>query len=114
MCSCNTAPRLGLVLLYLGASLVNPCCVNITIAVLSEYSEVRDFPTQINRTVGIIEKALNKTREILEPVANVDFIIYNLNYPSCTSLHWGALTAKLYFYENIHAIVGPGNIYFSF
>lgn len=103
-----TALRLGFTLLCLGTRSVSPCCVNITIAVLSEYSALRDFPSQINRTVGILEKALNKSREILEHVANVNFIIYNLDYPGCTSLHWGALTAKLYFYDKIHAIIGPG------
>lgn len=105
--------RRCLYLLFFSVNFVCPCCVNITVAVLNEYSEKLDFPSQINRTAGIIDKALNKSREILQEVANVNFIIYNLNYPACTSLHWGALTARLFFYDHIHAIIGPGNYFLS-
>ena len=110
-----TAKTFFVFILYFGKGYyVSSCCVNITVAVLNEYSKSIDFPTQINRTAGIIDRALNKSREILQDVANVEFIIYNLDYPACTSLHWGALTARMYFFENIHAIIGPGNFHFFY
>ena len=98
----------GLALLYCGPVSINACCVNITIAVLTERSALVDFPSQLNRTIGIIERAMNKTREILQHVANVEFIIKNMDFPGCTDSHWGALLAELYHVDQINAIVGPG------
>ena len=89
---------------------VSSCCVNITVAVVNERSPVLDLPAQLNRTIGIIERAMNKTREILQYVANVDFIIRNLDAPTCTNSHWGALLADLYYQRKIDAIIGPGKI----
>ena len=82
--------------------------VNITIAVLNERSSVTDYPSSNNRTIGVIERAMNKSREILQHVANVEFIIKNLDYPICTNSHWGAMIAELYYRQNINAIIGPG------
>ena len=97
------------ILLCVTTNCVTTCCINITVAVLNEYSQKVDFPTQINRTAGIIDKALYKSREILEGLANVNFLIHNMDYPSCSSLNWGALTAKMFYFNRIHAIIGPGN-----
>ena len=101
---------LGLAILYCGRA--NACCENITIAVLTERSALVDFPSQLNRTIGLIERAMNKTREILQHVANVEFIIKNMDFPGCTDSHWGALLAELYYVNQINAIVGPG-MYFQ-
>ena len=81
---------------------------------VNERSPVLDLPAQLNRTIGVIERAMNKTREILQDVANVDFIIRNLDAPTCTNSHWGALLAELYYERKIDAIIGPGKITRSF
>ena len=84
------------------------CRVNITVAVLVESSSVLDFPFQINRTVGIIEQATEKARDILAGTAHLEFIIRQADVPTCTSLLWGALVADVYYGNDIHAIIGPG------
>ena len=84
--------------------------MNITVAIVNERSPVLDLPSQLNRTIGVIERAMNRTREILRDVAHVDFIIRNLDAPTCTNSHWGAMLAELYYEKKIDAIIGPGNI----
>ena len=86
------------------------CCVNITVAVLNERSSILDFPSQLNRSIGLVERAINKTKELLKHAANVEFIIYNMDHPFCTDLRWGALVAELYHKKRINAIIGPGNV----
>ena len=100
-----------LILVSFDSKFSEACCANITVAVLVERSAVLDFPFQINRTVGIIELAMNKSREMLADVANLEFIIRYADVPTCTSLHWGALAADIYHNNKIHAIIGPGKYY---
>lgn len=45
--------------------------VNITVGILVERAHEMDTPFNINRTVGLIEMAKNKTCAILQYVANV-------------------------------------------
>ena len=99
---------ISLMLICCGSHLACCCCVNITVAVLVERSAVLDFPFQLNRTVGIIELAMDKTREMVGHAANMNFIIRYSDVPTCTSLHWGALAAEIYHNNEIHAIIGPG------
>ena len=83
-------------------------CPNITVAVLIERSAVLDFPFQINRTIGIVELGINKSKELLQDSANVNYIIRYADVPTCTALEWGALAAEVYHNNEIHAIIGPG------
>ena len=83
-------------------------CPNITVAVFMERSAVMDFVFQINRSIGIVEIAINKSREILKDSANLNFIIRYADVVTCTALEWGALAAEVYHNNEIHAIIGPG------
>ena len=85
------------------------CCVNITVAVLLERS-VNDIPFSINRTIGLIEIAINKSRDMLQQSVHLEFIIRYADVPTCTALEWGALAADIYHNNEIHAIIGPGNM----
>ena len=96
--------------LILTMNCVKACCVNITVAVLLERSAVLDFPFQINRTIGLIEIAINKSRDILQQSVHLEFIIRHADVTTCTALEWGALAADIYHNNEIHAIIGPGNM----
>ena len=96
--------------LILTTNYVKACCVNITVAVLLERSAVLDFPFQINRTIGLIEIAINKSRDILQQSVHLEFIIRYADVTTCTALEWGALAADIYHNNEIHAIIGPGNM----
>lgn len=45
--------------------------VNITIGIFAERSAQRDFPFNINRTIGLIKMAQNQTRKILQYAAKL-------------------------------------------
>ena len=99
---------ISLMLIRSESNLALSCCVNITVAVLVERSPVFDFPFQINNSIGIIELAMNKTQEMVGHSANLKFIVRYADVPACTSLLWGALAAKIYHTNEIHAFIGPG------
>ena len=107
----SNALNFVLILVNCASYIASSCCANVTVAVLVERSAVVDFPFQLNRSIGIIELAIDKTREMVGKSANVDFIIRYADVPTCTSLHWGALAAEIYHNNEIHAIIGPG-LYF--
>ena len=96
---------LELMTMCLAANAVIP---NITVAILIERSAILDMPFIINRTIGIIELATSKAREITKHSANLDFIVRYADVPACVSLKWGALAAEVYHGNDIQAIIGPG------
>jgi hypothetical protein len=99
------AGSLSAVLLSEKTTLVAP--KNITIAVLLERSSV-DMPFIINRTHGLVSMAAKKTREMLDGVANLEYIIMPVDVPGCVATKWGAMFAELYNRFRPHAIIGPG------
>lgn len=44
---------------------------NITVALMLERSTLADFPFSINRTIGLIRIAINRSREIVRDVADL-------------------------------------------
>ena len=91
-----------------------PRCPNITVALLIERSAILDFPFQINRSIGVVQFGMNKSREILKDSANLNFIIRYADVPTCTALEWGALAAEVYHNNEMHAIIGPGKYRHAF
>ena len=83
-------------------------CPNITIAVLMERFPGTHFPFNFERNIGIVEIAMNKSREILKDSTNLNLIARYVDAPGCTELEWGALAAEVYHNNEIHAIIGPG------
>ncbi|XP_053380189.1 atrial natriuretic peptide receptor 1-like [Mercenaria mercenaria] len=84
------------------------CCVNITIGVLAERSAVLDFPFSINRTKGLIDIAINKTRHMLKDAAHLEYVIMPCDVPTCVATKWGALFSEMYHKYRPHAVIGPG------
>ncbi|XP_060585634.1 atrial natriuretic peptide receptor 1-like, partial [Ruditapes philippinarum] len=82
--------------------------VNITIGVLVERSDILDFPFSINRTKGLIDIAINKTRYMLKDLANLKYVITPCDVPTCVATKWGALFSELYHKYHPHAVIGPG------
>ena len=91
---------------------VAPCCVNITIGLVIERSQSNHMAFIVNRTIGIIETGMRKAREIVSHSVNLNLIIRNIDIARCTYRKFGALTAELYHSTEIHAIIGPGKIFF--
>ena len=83
-------------------------CPNITIAVLMERFPGTEAPFNFERSIGTVELAKNKSREILRESAHLNFIVRYADVTGCTALQWGALAADIYHNNDIHAIVGPG------
>ena len=104
-----------LVLIIIVEMLARTCCLNITIGVLVERSDILDFPFSINRTKGLIDIAINKTRDIIQDRANLDYVIVPCDVPTCVASKWGALFSEMYHKYRPHAVIGPGKeIPFSF
>ena len=83
--------------------------VNITVAVIMERSPT-DMPFGINRTIGVINNAIDKSKKIVNQSINLDFIIRYTDVPTCTYFQFGALAAEIYYNSEseINAIIGPG------
>ena len=95
-------------------NVVSACCVNVTVAILMERSSKTDMPFLINRTLGLVNTATAKSKEIVKHSANLNFILRYADVPACTSLKWGALASELYHNNDIHAVIGPGLYLVSF
>ena len=83
--------------------------VNITVAVIMERSPT-DMPFGINRTIGVINNAIDKSKKIVNQSINLNFIIRYTDVPTCTYFQFGALAAEIYYTSGseINAIIGPG------
>ena len=90
------------------AAFTSVCGVNITVALVHERSAGEDLPFTINRTIGILQIAMAKSREIVQETVNLNFIIRPADTRGCTTLQFGALVAELYHRDNIDAVIGPG------
>lgn len=84
------------------------CCVNITVALVHERSAGEDLPFTINRTIGILQMAMTKAKEIVQGTVKLNFIIRPADTIGCTTLQFGALVAELYHRDKIDAVIGPG------
>lgn len=87
---------------------------NITVVYMTERSSTVDVHVLINRTIGLVTMAAEKSKEIVKHTANLNFIIRHVDFPGCTSLQWGALAAEMYYNNRIDAILGPGKQVFIF
>ena len=87
---------------------------NITVVYMTERSSTRDFHVLINRTIGLVKMAAEKSKEIVKHTANLNFIIRHVDFHGCTALQWGALAAEMYYNKKIDAILGPGKQVFIF
>ena len=81
--------------------------LNVTVAYLTE-SSIQDIPFTINRTIGLVNSAMDKAREIVGDKINLTFVVRYADIPGCTSLKFGALASELYYNMKIDAIIGPG------
>ena len=88
-------------------------CPNISIAVLMEKIPGTAYPFNFERNMGIVEIAMNKSKEILKDTAKLKFIPRYAESNPCTEMEWGALAAEVYHNNEIHAIIGPGKSNFS-
>ena len=104
----NTNQLLFLLITCLRNS-VYPCCVNVTVAYVTERASITDVPFMINRTVGLIEIAMAKAKEIVKHAVNLNFLMRIADIPGCTPMKFGALVAETYHSNDLAAIIGPGN-----
>ena len=87
---------------------VRPGDDNITVAVIMERAQV-DLPFGINRSIGVINMAMDKAQSIVRHSVNLNFLVRYLDVRTCTSRKFGALAAEMYHDNGIHGIIGPGN-----
>ena len=90
---------------------VRPGDDNITVAVIMERAQV-DLPFGINRSIGVINMAMDKAQSIVRHSVNLNFLVRYLDVRTCTSRKFGALAAEMYHDNGIHGIIGPGILCF--
>ena len=100
----------GLIAL-LAIKYVRPGDDNITVAVIMERAQV-DLPFGINRSIGVINMAMDKAQSIVRHSVNLNFLVRYLDVRTCTSRKFGALAAEMYHDNGIHGIIGPGSLCF--
>ena len=85
-------------------------CRNITVGIILEGATPGSTPLSfaVNRTIGIIELAKIRAREMTKDLANLDFIIRYTGVSTCVARDWGAMAAEAYHNFNVNAIIGPG------
>ena len=81
---------------------------NVTVVYMTERSNIVDLSGMINRTIGLVQMAVEKSKEIVKHTANLDILVKFADVPGCIPLQWGALAAEMYHINKIDAILGPG------